>query len=252
MSKSFPAWTVTRDFWEQALKPEISGIAVDIQLFHESGRRLVHKYRVYRDPLPHPALREGRISKLISLVNRAMAIAQLTQLRIAIPLSGNVPGEVPIDCFPKTDDLDKTKMTKQVSCAPGGQTSTVPVEAPIAEPEEPSTEEPRVKDFREVSPVPPPGFRPFEWPQAEWINSSEVNRDPGLKFVASWSAKIAEEERSSPPPLEPLSPIQSRSGFNHGASRYYGFGSLYPDCARTDPFSASASVTPTDEDTFHV
>ena len=178
MSKSFPAWTVTRDFWEQALKPEISGIAVDIQLFHESGRRLVHKYRVYRDPLPHPALREGRITKLISLVNRAMAIAQLTQLWIAIPLSGNVPGEVPIDCFPKTDDLDKTKMTKRVSFAPGGQTSTVQVEPPIAEQEEPSTEEPtgritqeieepRVKDFRGVSPVPPPGFRPFEWPQAE-------------------------------------------------------------------------------------
>ena len=37
--------------------------------------------------------------------------------------------------------------------------------------------------------------------------SGEVNRDPGLKFVASWSAKIAEEEMSSPPPLEPLSPI---------------------------------------------
>ena len=100
VSKSFPAWTVPRDFWEQALKPEISGIAVDIKLFHESGRRLVHKYRVYLDPLPHPALREGRISRLISLANRAMAIAQLKHLRIAIPSSGNVPGEVPIDCFP--------------------------------------------------------------------------------------------------------------------------------------------------------
>ena len=93
VSKSFPAWTVPQDFWEQALKPEISGIAVDIKLFLESGRRLVHKYRVYRDPLPHPALREGRISRLISLANRAMAIAQLTQLRIAIPSSGNVPGK---------------------------------------------------------------------------------------------------------------------------------------------------------------
>ena len=207
VSKSFPAWTVARDFWEQALKPEISGIAVDIKLFHESGRRLVHKYRVYRDPLPHPALREGRISRLISLANRAMAIAQMTQLRIAIPLSGNVPGEVPIDCFPKTDDLDTTKVTKRVSFATGGQMSTVPIEPPIAEPEEPSTEEARVKESREVSPVPPPGFQPFEWPQAEWINNGEVNRDPGLKFVASWSAKIAEEEMSSPPPLEPLSPI---------------------------------------------
>ena len=63
VSKAFPAWTVTRDFWKQALQPEISGIAVDITLFRESGRRLVHKYRVYRDPLPHPALREGRISR---------------------------------------------------------------------------------------------------------------------------------------------------------------------------------------------
>ena len=43
VSKSFPAWTVTRDFWERALKPDISGIAVDIRLFHESGRRLIHK-----------------------------------------------------------------------------------------------------------------------------------------------------------------------------------------------------------------
>ena len=201
MSKSFPAWTVTRDFWERALKPEISGIAVDIQLFHESGRRLVHKYRVYRDPLPHPALREGRITKLISLVNRAMAIAQLTQLRIVIPLSGNPPGEeVPIDCFPKTDELDKVKMTKRVSFAPVGQTSTVQVEPQIAGQEETSTEEltgmlpqeieePRTKHIREVSSVPPPGFRPFEWPQMEWNNSGDVNRDPGLKFVASWSAK---------------------------------------------------------------
>ena len=124
VSKSFPAWTVPRDFWKRALQPEISGIAVDIRLFHESGRRLVHKYRVYRDPLPHPALREGRITKLISLVNRAMVIAQLTHLRIAIPSSGNPPGEVPNDCFPRIDDLGITKTPKRVSFAPVCQTST--------------------------------------------------------------------------------------------------------------------------------
>ena len=106
-----------------------------------------------------------------------------------------------------TDDMDKTKVNKRVSFATGSQMLTVPIEHPIAKAEETSTEEARVKDSREVSPVPPPGFRPFEWPQAEWINNGEVNRDPGLKFVASWSAKIAEEEMSSPPPLEPLSPI---------------------------------------------
>ena len=56
VSKAFPSRTVPRDFWKQALQPEISGIAVDVMLFRESGRKLVHKYRVYRDPLPHPAL----------------------------------------------------------------------------------------------------------------------------------------------------------------------------------------------------
>ena len=99
VSKIMPSWTVPRDFWAKALRPEISGIAVDVMLFHESGRKLVHKYRVYRDPLPHPALREGRISKLISLANRAMVIARLTQLRMAIPASGHAPGEVPWTVF---------------------------------------------------------------------------------------------------------------------------------------------------------
>ena len=102
VSTSFPAWTVTRKFWEQALNPKISRIAVDVRLFHESGRRLVHKYRVYQDQVPHPALREGKITKLLSFINRAMVIAQLTHLRIAIPSSGTPPGEVPSDCFPKT------------------------------------------------------------------------------------------------------------------------------------------------------
>ena len=162
---------------------------------------------MYRDPLPHPALREGKISRLISLANRAMAIAQLTQLRIAIPSSGNAPGEVPIDCFPMTDDVDRTKVTKRVSFATEGQMLTVPIETTIAEAEGTSTVKARVTDSREVSPVPPPGFGPFALPQAEWIKNGELKRDPGLKFVASWSAKIAEEGMSSPPPLEPLLPI---------------------------------------------
>ena len=124
VSKSFPAWTVTRDFWKQALKPEISGIAVDIRLFHESGKRLIHKYRVYQDPLSHPALREGRITKLLSFVNRAMVIAQLTHLRIAIPSSGNPPGEVPSDCFPKIAEPGVTKTPKRVTFASVIQTTT--------------------------------------------------------------------------------------------------------------------------------
>ena len=206
VSKSFPAWTVTRDFWERALKPEISGIAVDIRLFHESGRRLIHKYRVYQDPLPHPALREGRITKLISLVNRAMVIAQLTHLRIAIPSPGNPPGEVPSDCFPRIDELGMMKTPKRVSFAPVCQTSTGEIDPLTTDQDETPTEEPRAQEIREESTVPPPGFRPFQWPQADWDDIGDAMLDPGLEFVASWSARIM-EERSSPPPLIPLSPI---------------------------------------------
>ena len=54
--------------------------------------------------------------------------------------------------------------------------------------------------------MPPPGFRPFQWPQADWDDIGDATLDPGLKFVTSWSARIM-EERSSPPPLVPLSPI---------------------------------------------
>ena len=54
--------------------------------------------------------------------------------------------------------------------------------------------------------MPPPGFRPFRWPRADWDDIGDAMVDLGLKFVASWSARIM-EERSSPPPLIPLSPI---------------------------------------------
>ena len=162
---------------------------------------------MYRDPLPHPALREGKISKLILLANRAMVIAQLTQLRMAIPASGHAPGEVPPDCFPATTNVPNTPDKRRVSFgavddtigAPSGTSPTEQIETPSAIGVVPET--------HAKSPVPPPGFRPFEWPQAEWDSNGDLQRDPGLPFVASWSARLAEEEMSSPPPLEPMSPI---------------------------------------------
>ena len=196
-----------RDFWAKALRPEISGIAVDVMLFHESGRKLVHKYRVYRDPLPHPALREGRISKLISLANRAMVIAQLTQLRMAIPASGHAPGEVPLDCFPKLTNVPNTPDRKRVSFATMDEAVEVPSgTAPTEQIGTLSTID-NGPDAHAKSPGTPPGFRPFEWPQAEWDSNGDLQRDPGLPFVASWSARLAEEAMLSPPPLEPMSPI---------------------------------------------
>ena len=91
---------MTRDVWHDALRPDVSGIAVDALLFHEAGSRLVHRYWVYKDPFPHPALRDGVIPRLLSGVGRAMAIARLTHLRISIPSSGAPAGQVPMECFP--------------------------------------------------------------------------------------------------------------------------------------------------------
>ena len=205
VSKIMPSWTVPRDFWAKALRPEISGIAVDVMLFHESGRKLVHKYRVYRDPLPHPALREGRISKLISLTNRAMVIARLTQLRMAIPASGHAPGEVPLDCFPKLTNVPNTPDRKRVSFATMDEAVEVPSgTAPTEQIGTLSTID-NGPDAHAKSPGTPPGFRPFEWPQAEWDSNGDLQLDPGLPFVASWSARLAEEAMLSPPPLEPSS-----------------------------------------------
>ena len=68
---------LSRDFCA-ALWPDVSGMAVDIKLFHESGCQLLHRYRIYGDPLPHLALRGGVIKKFLAFVNWAMAIAQLT------------------------------------------------------------------------------------------------------------------------------------------------------------------------------
>ena len=67
-------------------------------------------------------------------------------------------------------------------------------------------EQPKAQETKEESIVPPPGFRPFQWPQADWEDIGDATLDPGLDFVASWSARIM-EERSSPPPLILLSPI---------------------------------------------
>ena len=39
------------------------------------------------------------------------------------------------------------------------------------------------------------------------LSNGDLQRDPGLPFVASWSARLAEEAMLSPPPLEPMSPI---------------------------------------------
>ena len=121
------------------------------------------------------------------------------------------------DCFPKIAEPGVTKTPKRVTFASVIQTTTgemdpltthqdeMPTDNPIITMRE-ETEELKAQETKEESIVPPPGFRPFQWSQADWEDIGDATLDPGLEFVASWSAIII-EERSSPPPLIPLSPI---------------------------------------------
>ena len=97
----------------------MSGVVVDALLFHEAGRRLGHRYRVYKDPFPHPGLRDGVIPRLLSCVGQAMAIARLTHLRISIPSSGAPPGQVPAECFPGETAPVTQPRRRRVSFADG-------------------------------------------------------------------------------------------------------------------------------------
>ena len=125
---------------------------------------------------------------------------------------------MPSGCFPTTTETSVTKKPRRVTFLPVIQSTAGEMDLPKADQEDTPTdrpmttiieekERPKVHKTTDVSIVPPPpGFRPFQWPQAVWDDIGDATLDPGLDFVASWSARIM-EERSSPPPLIPLSPI---------------------------------------------
>ena len=154
---------------------------MDALLFNEAGRRLVHRYRIYRDPFPHPALRDGVISRLLSCVCWAMAIAQLTHLRISIPSSGVPPGQVPAECFPGGAPHVRPPSRRHMSFA-DGVTVLGDAELPVCSPgaESPPLILPVVVEDSSIAPVeelielvpsalgsslpPPPGFSPFTFP----------------------------------------------------------------------------------------
>ena len=57
------------------------------------------------------------VFRLLSFVGRAMAIAQLTQLRISIPASGAPSGQVPANCFPGGAPSQDMTSSRRVSFA---------------------------------------------------------------------------------------------------------------------------------------
>ena len=186
---------------------------------------MVHKYRVYKDPFPHPALRWRVINKLLSL---AMAIAQLTHLHISIPASGALPGAVPQDCFPSVQLSRVSADSRQVSFAsaitilgaePDSEQSPerVPVDRPTIQIHDPACpdipEEDDMDVSSEVSDVPmavlppPPGFEQFSLPTAVGWGGDPSLFDFSAElpkwFHGGWAG------HSHDPPSLPISPILS-------------------------------------------
>ena len=202
------------------LRPDVLGITVDAQLFHEAGCRLVHKYRVYKDPFPHPALRGGVLPRLLSLVGRAMAIAQLTQLRISVPASGASLGQVPEECGTSSWVLTnphRVSFTSDVTVLGGAppqdnSPNIVLQDPPCPEIAEGDDMDPdgATEDITTTVVPPPPGFRQFSWPREEWSVGSEQSLLDFAKGLPGWFPWRYGEQPVDPPSL-PLSPILQES-----------------------------------------
>ena len=106
------------------------------------------------------------IPHILSFVGRVMAIAQLTQLRISIPVSGAPPGQIPADCYPGGVPSQDLPSSHRVSFA---KDVTVLGDAPPPA-HSPETDSP-VTDSTDPPPTiipPPPGFSQFSWPYEDW------------------------------------------------------------------------------------
>ena len=81
LGQYFPPWMVTRAALNAVLRPGMSGIATDVILFHQHDGRLVHRYHLYADSLPHMSLR-GRVMKTLTRFTiQASVVARLTILK---------------------------------------------------------------------------------------------------------------------------------------------------------------------------
>ena len=64
LGRWFPPWTVTRAAWHKALKPQVSGISMDVVLLSENSSQLVHHYRVLGRSVAHASLRRTFMANL--------------------------------------------------------------------------------------------------------------------------------------------------------------------------------------------
>ena len=75
LGKFFLPWTVTRSAWGAALRARESGIATDMMLFSQHGARLVHRYHMFADSVPHQSLHGSFMTKHSGFTHQASAEA---------------------------------------------------------------------------------------------------------------------------------------------------------------------------------
>ena len=81
LGQYFPPWMLTHAAWNAMLHPGVSSIVTEVMLFHQHGGWLVHRYRLYADPLPHVSLRGWVMKNLSRFTIQASAVARWTILK---------------------------------------------------------------------------------------------------------------------------------------------------------------------------
>ena len=215
---------MTRDVWQTALHPDVSGIAVDALLFHEAGCRLVHKYCVCQDPFPHPALRGGGGTSSAVVVcgpgHGHRPAHTVTHIRSCV---GSIPGQVPEECFPGGASSRGLTSPRRVSFAsnitvlggapPLDKSPDIILHDPLC---------PEIVDEDEIDTVgamtnittpivrPPPGFRQFSWLREEWSGGVEPSLFDYATELPGWFPWRYGDQPVDPPSL-PVSPILQSS-----------------------------------------